>query len=101
MTHLVGIDKGPVMDWINDIGLGERYRKWKKHVEVLFKGPLNAVAEGVKCNYIIYWSGDHGMELVDKWTAEGKSMMATRMHKIPIGHILRSTYILKPINYLQ
>ena len=70
--HLVGIDKGPVMDWTNDMGLGERYRKWKKCVEVLFKGPLNAVAEGVKCNYIIYWSGDHGMELVDKWTAEGK-----------------------------
>ena len=41
-------------------------------MEVLFKGPLNAVAEGVKCNYIIYWSGDHGMELVDKWTTEGK-----------------------------
>ena len=72
MTHLVGIDKGPVMDWTNDIGLGERYRKWKKQVEVLFKGPLNTVAEGVKCNYIIYWSGDHGMDLVDKWTAEGK-----------------------------
>ena len=72
MTHLVGFDKGPVMDWTNDMGLGERYRKWKKRVEVLFKGPLNTVAEGVKCNYIIYWSGDHGMELVDKWTAEGK-----------------------------
>ena len=57
--HLVGIEKGPVMDWTNDIGLGERYRKWKKRVEVLFKGPLNPVAEGVKCNYIIYWSGDH------------------------------------------
>ena len=41
-------------------------------MEVLFKGPLNNVAEGVKCNYIIYWSGDHGMDLVDKWTAEGK-----------------------------
>ena len=72
MTHLVGIDKGPVLDWTNDIGLAERYRKWKKWVEVLFKGPLNTVAEGVKCNYVIYWSGDHGMELVDKWTAEGK-----------------------------
>ena len=72
MTHLVGIDKGPVMEWTNDSGLRERYRKWKKHVEVLFKGPLNNVAHGVKCNYIIYWSGDHGMDLVDKWTAEGK-----------------------------
>ena len=41
-------------------------------MEVLFKGPLNAVAEPVKCNYVIYWSGDHGMDLVDKWTTEAK-----------------------------
>ena len=27
MTHLVGIDKGPVMDWTNDSGLDEWYRK--------------------------------------------------------------------------
>ena len=72
MSHLVGIDKGPVMDWTNDSGLDEHYRKWKKQVEILFKGPLNEVAEAVKCNYIIYWSGDHGMDLVDKWTTESK-----------------------------
>ena len=60
------------MDLTNDVGLGERCRRWKKRVEVLFKGPLNTVAEGVKCNYIIYWSGDHGIELDDKWTTEGK-----------------------------
>ena len=41
-------------------------------MEVLFKGPLNGVAEAVKCNYVIYWSSDHGMDLVDKWTTEGK-----------------------------
>ena len=41
-------------------------------MEVLFKGPLNAVLEGIKCNYVVYWSGDHGMDLVDKWTTEGK-----------------------------
>ena len=41
-------------------------------MEILFKGPLNGVAGAVKCNYIIYWSGDHGMDLVDKWTTEGK-----------------------------
>ena len=64
MSHLVGIDKGPVMDWTNDSGLDEWYRKWKKHVEVLFKGPLNAVLESIKCNYVVYWSGDHRMDLV-------------------------------------
>ena len=72
MAHLVGIDKGPVMDWTNDSGLDECYRKWKKQVEVLFKGPLNGVTEAVKCNYVIFWSGDHGMDLVDKWTTENK-----------------------------
>ena len=41
-------------------------------MEVLFRGPLNGVTEAVKCNYVIYWSGDHGMDLVDKWTTEGK-----------------------------
>ena len=41
-------------------------------MEVLFKGPLNEVTEAVKCNYVIYWSGYHGMDLVDKWTTEGK-----------------------------
>ena len=60
------------MYWTNDSGLDECYRKWKKQVEILFKGPLNEVPEAVKCNYVIYWSGDHGMDLVDKWTTEGK-----------------------------
>ena len=72
MVHLVGINKGPVMDWTNDSGLDECYRKWKKQVEVLFNGPLSEATETVKCNYMIYWSGDHGMDLVDKWTTEGK-----------------------------
>ena len=39
-------------------------------MEVLFKGLLSDVNEGVKYNYVIYWSGDHGMDLVDKWTTE-------------------------------
>ena len=40
-------------------------------MEILFQRPLSGVNEGVKCNYVIYWSGDHGMDLVDKWTTEG------------------------------
>ena len=41
-------------------------------MKVLFKGPLSEATETVKYNYVIYWSGDHGMDLVDKWTTEGK-----------------------------
>ena len=62
------------LSWIgtNDTGLDECYRKWKKRVKVLFLGPLSEATETIKCNYMIYWSGDHGMDLVDKWTTEGK-----------------------------
>ena len=66
MAHMAGIDRGPVLDWTDDNGLMEHYRKWKKEVEVLFKGPLNTANDQVKCNYIIYWSGEIGMESVAK-----------------------------------
>ena len=41
-------------------------------MEVLFKGPLNSAIDAIKCNYFIYWSGDHGLDLVDKWEGDGK-----------------------------
>ena len=43
-------------------GIESGRNEWK----VLFKGPLNVVLEAIKCNYVVYWSGDHGMDLVDK-----------------------------------
>ena len=63
MAHLAGIDKGPVLDWVDDNGLTERYCIWKKRVEILFRGPLNTANDGVKCNYLIYWAGETGMDL--------------------------------------
>ena len=56
-------------------------------MEVLFKGPLNGVTEAVKCHYVMYWSGDHGMDLVDKWTAEGKINDGNRDIKYILGEI--------------
>ena len=47
-------------------------------MEVLFKGPLNGATPAVKCNYIIYWLGEEGMELIDKWRAEGKLIAINR-----------------------
>ena len=67
MAHLAGIDKGPVLDWTDDNSLLEWFRKWKKKVEILLQGPLSTTNDAVKCNHIIYWSGETGMELVDKW----------------------------------
>ena len=72
MAHLAGIDKGPILDWTDDNGIMEHYQIWKKRVEILFRGPLNTAGDGVKCNYLIYWAGETGMYLVDKWETEGK-----------------------------
>ena len=54
MAHLAGIDKGPEMNWTNDNGLDECYRKWKKKLEVLFKGPLNSAVDAIKC-HLLEW----------------------------------------------
>ena len=56
----------------------DSFRKWKKKVEILFKGPLANGNDPVKCNYIIYWSGDVGMEIVDKWEIKGKIVDGNR-----------------------
>ena len=65
MAHFAGINRDPVLDWTDDNGLMGHYWWWRKKVEVLFNGPLNNANDPVKCNYIIYWSGDTGMELVE------------------------------------
>ena len=77
MAHLAGIDKGPVLDWTDDNGLMECFRKWKKKVEILFKGPLKNDNDLVKCNYIIYWSGEVGMELWTNGRSKEKLLMET------------------------
>ena len=69
---MASIGKGPVLDWTDDNGLMKFYRKWRKRVEVLFKGPLNTANDAVKCNYIIYWPDEIGMDLVEKWEIEVK-----------------------------
>ena len=50
----------------------ECYWIWKKRVEILFCRPLHAAGDGIKCNYLIYWAGETGMDLVDKWETKGK-----------------------------
>ena len=64
---------------------GNGRKRWK----FSSAGPLHSACDGVKCNYIIYWSEETGMELVDKWETEGKTTEA-------IGTTLQGT-----LNFLQ
>ena len=86
MVHLAGINKGPILNWTDENGLMECFRKWRKKVEILFKGPLDMANDTVKCNYIIYWSGDTGMELVENGKLKENS-------KMEIGTLLTGTLI--------
>ena len=58
MAHLAGIDKGPILDWTDDNGLFGMLKEMEEEMEILFRGPLNGANGAVKCNYIIYWSGE-------------------------------------------
>ena len=73
MAHLAGIDKGPVLDWIDDNGLLEQLPdlEEKGGNSVLWSTPCsrqmvsNAITSSIGL-------GKPGMELVDKWETEGK-----------------------------
>ena len=90
MSHLAGINKGPVLYWTDDNGLMEHYCKWRKKVEVPFKGSFNNANEAVECNYIIYWSGKTGMVLVENGKLKEKSMMETETPSTGISNFLKN-----------
>ena len=70
-----------------------------KKVVILFKGPLNNANNPVKCNYIIYWSGDIGMELVENGKLKEKSTMETETQLTGTLNFLKN--ILLPSLMLQ
>ena len=57
------IDKGPSMDWSTDDNLYNRFKMWKQRCELLFTGPMAKLEEDIKCKHLLYWSGEHGIEL--------------------------------------
>lgn len=61
------IDKGPSMDWSTDDNLYSRFKMWKQRCELLFTGPMVKIDEEVQCKHLLYWSGEHGMELFNSW----------------------------------
>ena len=64
--------KGPEMDWTSNDGLYTRYKLWKQRCELLFKGPLIKIEEKVLCSYLLFWSGERGLELFNSWNLQQK-----------------------------
>ena len=53
----------PVMDWIEDVELHERYIKWKKEVELELGSSLSNRSYSVKSNYVLRWAGKPARDL--------------------------------------
>ena len=55
------------MDWSTDDNLYSRFKMWKQRCELLFTGPMAKMEEEIQCKHLLYWSGEHGIELFNSW----------------------------------
>ena len=55
------------MDWSTDDNLYRCFKMWKQRCELLFTGPMVKIDDKVLCEHLLYWSGEHGMELFNSW----------------------------------
>ena len=59
--------EGPKMNWTVDDGLYHRFLKWQLKCETILDCKLANLPTKQKCQKIIAWSGDFGMDLYVSW----------------------------------
>ena len=59
--------EGPKMNWTVDDGLYHRFLKWQLKCETILNCELANLPTKQKCQKIIAWSGDFGMDLYVSW----------------------------------
>ena len=57
----------PVMNW-DASNLAEEWKKFKLHVELIFKGPLKSKSEEEQVSYLLLWIGQQGRDVYKTWT---------------------------------
>ena len=60
--------EGPKMNWTMDDGLYHRFLKWHLKRETILECELAALPEKQKCQKVIAWLGDFGMDLYVSWS---------------------------------
>ena len=60
--------EGPKMNWTVDNGLYHRILKWHLKGETILDCELANLREKQKCQKVITWSGDFGMDLYVSWS---------------------------------
>ena len=64
MPHI----EGPKMNWTMDDGLYHRFLKWQLKCETILDCELANLPAKQKCQKVIAWSGDFGMDLYVSWS---------------------------------
>ena len=60
--------EGPKMNWAMDDGLYHRFLKWHLKSETILDYELANLPEKQKCQKVIAWLGDFGMDLYISWS---------------------------------
>ena len=70
----------PRMDWESG-NIPEAWKKFKQHLQLMFKGPLKGKSEEEKCAYLLLWVGENGRDVYNAWegtvSADEKKKLAT------------------------
>ena len=66
------LESGPKLNWTRDNQMFERYRIWKKQVELIFRSALSQATPEEKTSYLKYCMGVQGIPLIEKWETTGK-----------------------------
>ena len=82
---------GPKLDWTRDHQLYDRYKNWKKRVQMLMESVLEDETDRAKCNYLKFWLGEEGLPLIQKWE-DTKKLLYTG--DTPSGHDLTTYWTL-------
>ena len=85
------IEMGSKLDWTRDHQLYDRYKNWKKRVEMLMESVLEEESDHAKCNYLNFWLGEEGLPLIQKWE-DTKKLLYTGDD--PSGHKLDTYWTL-------
>ena len=64
---MVPYDEGSKLDWTIDDALHSRFIRWKIKCENILDCKLAILQESAKCNKVIQWSGDAGLDMYISW----------------------------------
>ncbi|EDO26620.1 predicted protein, partial [Nematostella vectensis] len=66
MSDLIGFET-PKIDWTKSLDIEMKFKRFRQKCELLFDGPLKQRSEEQKCRYLLFWTGDYGLDLFNTW----------------------------------